>query len=120
MFLDEAMKVSGCISVFRGGGNETKKLLENNPTATFWTSLGRSLEKCARDASKGSATTIVFRVSLMRKPSLLVFPNDPQLQLSETAALDPRVLREGCGAYGHSLYPSASEVIEPAPRKVRR
>lgn len=38
MFLDEAMK-----------------LLENNPTATFWTSLGRSLEKCAKDASKASS-----------------------------------------------------------------
>ncbi|KAG6813690.1 hypothetical protein H0H92_008538 [Tricholoma furcatifolium] len=38
VFLDEAMKV-----------------LENKPSATFWTSLGRSLEKHARDAAKGSA-----------------------------------------------------------------
>ncbi|RPD63802.1 hypothetical protein L227DRAFT_542790 [Lentinus tigrinus ALCF2SS1-6] len=37
VFLDEAMKV-----------------LENRPSTTFWTSLGRSLEKNARDATKGS------------------------------------------------------------------
>ncbi|KAI0365669.1 hypothetical protein BV20DRAFT_1099473, partial [Pilatotrama ljubarskyi] len=37
VFLDEAMKV-----------------LENKPSTTFWASLGRSLEKQARDAAKGS------------------------------------------------------------------
>ncbi|KAG5637228.1 hypothetical protein H0H81_005350 [Sphagnurus paluster] len=37
LFLDEAMKV-----------------LENKPSATFWTSLGRSLEKHARDSAKSS------------------------------------------------------------------
>ncbi|KAI0743887.1 Golgi transport complex subunit 5-domain-containing protein [Daedaleopsis nitida] len=37
VFLDEAMKV-----------------LENRPSTTFWSSLGRSLEKHARDAAKGS------------------------------------------------------------------
>ncbi|RDX50077.1 hypothetical protein OH76DRAFT_1437882 [Lentinus brumalis] len=37
VFLDEAMKV-----------------LENRPSTTFWASLGRSLEKNARDAAKGS------------------------------------------------------------------
>ena len=36
VFLDEAMKV-----------------LENRPSTTFWASLGRSLEKNARDAAKG-------------------------------------------------------------------
>ena len=57
MFLDEAMKVSPLAYwVFESNGNEPKKLLENNPTATFWTSLGRSLEKCAKDASKGNQT----------------------------------------------------------------
>ncbi|KAG2153694.1 Golgi transport complex subunit 5-domain-containing protein [Suillus bovinus] len=30
------------------------KVLENKPSSTFWTSLGRSLEKYARDAAKGS------------------------------------------------------------------
>ncbi|KAG1865830.1 Golgi transport complex subunit 5-domain-containing protein [Suillus subalutaceus] len=29
-------------------------VLENKPSSTFWTSLGRSLEKYARDAAKGS------------------------------------------------------------------
>ncbi|KAH9847195.1 Golgi transport complex subunit 5-domain-containing protein [Lenzites betulinus] len=38
VFLDEAMKV-----------------LENKPSTTFWASLGRSLEKNARDAAKGSS-----------------------------------------------------------------
>ncbi|KAI0769620.1 Golgi transport complex subunit 5-domain-containing protein [Trametes elegans] len=38
VFLDEAMKV-----------------LENRPSTTFWASLGRSLEKQARDAAKGSS-----------------------------------------------------------------
>ncbi|KAI0633283.1 Golgi transport complex subunit 5-domain-containing protein [Trametes polyzona] len=38
VFLDEAMKV-----------------LENKPSTTFWASLGRSLEKHARDAAKGSS-----------------------------------------------------------------
>ncbi|KAH9895023.1 Golgi transport complex subunit 5-domain-containing protein [Cubamyces lactineus] len=37
VFLDEAMKV-----------------LENKPSTTFWAALGRSLEKQARDAAKGS------------------------------------------------------------------
>ncbi|KAI0329225.1 hypothetical protein GY45DRAFT_1325329 [Cubamyces sp. BRFM 1775] len=37
VFLDEAMKV-----------------LENKPSTTFWASLGKSLEKQARDAAKGS------------------------------------------------------------------
>ena len=57
MFLDEAMKVSPLVyQVFERRSNEAKKLLENNPAATFWTSLGRSLEKCAKDASKGNKT----------------------------------------------------------------
>ncbi|KAG0708347.1 Golgi transport complex subunit 5-domain-containing protein [Suillus ampliporus] len=30
------------------------KVLENKPSSTFWTALGRSLEKYARDAAKGS------------------------------------------------------------------
>ncbi|KAG6832503.1 hypothetical protein H0H87_001428 [Tephrocybe sp. NHM501043] len=34
--------------------DEAMKLLENKPSATFWTSLGRSLEKHARDAAKSS------------------------------------------------------------------
>ncbi|GBE81467.1 hypothetical protein SCP_0311960 [Sparassis crispa] len=38
VFLDEAMKV-----------------LENKPSAIFWASLGRSLEKQARDSAKGSS-----------------------------------------------------------------
>ncbi|RPD78344.1 hypothetical protein L226DRAFT_502792 [Lentinus tigrinus ALCF2SS1-7] len=33
---------------------EAMKVLENRPSTTFWTSLGRSLEKNARDAAKGS------------------------------------------------------------------
>ncbi|KAF7321504.1 ACT domain-containing protein [Mycena kentingensis (nom. inval.)] len=35
--------------------DEAMKLLENRPSATFWTALGRSLEKTARDASRSSA-----------------------------------------------------------------
>ncbi|KAF9467272.1 Golgi transport complex subunit 5-domain-containing protein [Collybia nuda] len=35
--------------------DEAMKLLENKPSATFWTSLGRSLEKHARDSAKSSA-----------------------------------------------------------------
>lgn len=55
MFLDEAMKVGPLVyQACESNGNGSKKLLENNPTATFWTSLGRSLEKCAKDASKGN------------------------------------------------------------------
>ncbi|KAH9941012.1 Golgi transport complex subunit 5-domain-containing protein [Amylocystis lapponica] len=34
--------------------DEAMKTLENKPSAIFWASLGRSLEKQARDASKGS------------------------------------------------------------------
>ncbi|GLB37263.1 putative golgi transport complex subunit 5 [Lyophyllum shimeji] len=34
--------------------DEALKLLENKPSATFWTSLGRSLEKHARDSAKSS------------------------------------------------------------------
>ncbi|KNZ78795.1 Conserved oligomeric Golgi complex subunit 5 [Termitomyces sp. J132] len=34
--------------------DEAMKLLENKPSAIFWTSLGRSLEKHARDAAKNS------------------------------------------------------------------
>ncbi|RDB25440.1 Conserved oligomeric Golgi complex subunit 5 [Hypsizygus marmoreus] len=34
--------------------DEAMKLLENKPSATFWTSLGRSLEKHARDSAKSS------------------------------------------------------------------
>ncbi|KAG6862317.1 hypothetical protein C0995_016015 [Termitomyces sp. Mi166 len=34
--------------------DEAMKLLENKPSATFWTSLSRSLEKYARDAAKSS------------------------------------------------------------------
>ncbi|KAH7924634.1 hypothetical protein BV22DRAFT_1090567 [Leucogyrophana mollusca] len=34
--------------------DEAMKLLENKPSSTFWTALGRSLEKYARDAAKGS------------------------------------------------------------------
>ncbi|KAI0823334.1 Golgi transport complex subunit 5-domain-containing protein [Trametes gibbosa] len=41
VFLDEAMKV-----------------LENKPSTTFWASLGRSLEKNARDAAKSSARSV--------------------------------------------------------------
>ncbi|KAG6892735.1 hypothetical protein C0992_012788, partial [Termitomyces sp. T32_za158] len=32
--------------------DEAMKLLEKKPSATFWTSLGLSLEKHARDAAK--------------------------------------------------------------------
>ncbi|KAF9264225.1 hypothetical protein L218DRAFT_1028995 [Marasmius fiardii PR-910] len=35
--------------------DEAMKLLENTPSATFWTSLSRSLEKTARDSARGSA-----------------------------------------------------------------
>ncbi|KAL4267054.1 Conserved oligomeric Golgi complex subunit 5 [Pleurotus pulmonarius] len=35
--------------------DETMKLLENTPSASFWTSLSWSLEKHARDASKNSS-----------------------------------------------------------------
>ncbi|KIY53032.1 hypothetical protein FISHEDRAFT_63466 [Fistulina hepatica ATCC 64428] len=34
--------------------DEAMKLLENKPSVTFWTSLGRALERHARDAAKGS------------------------------------------------------------------
>ncbi|KAF7315340.1 ACT domain-containing protein [Mycena indigotica] len=34
--------------------DEAMKLLENKPSATFWTALGKSLEKTARDAARGS------------------------------------------------------------------
>jgi hypothetical protein len=34
--------------------DDIMKVLENKPSSTFWTSLGRSLEKYARDAAKGS------------------------------------------------------------------
>lgn len=34
--------------------DEAMKLLENKPSTTFWSSLGRSLEKNARDAAKGA------------------------------------------------------------------
>ncbi|KAF8054168.1 Golgi transport complex subunit 5-domain-containing protein [Lyophyllum atratum] len=34
--------------------DEAMKLLDNKPSATFWTSLGRSLEKHARDSAKSS------------------------------------------------------------------
>lgn len=34
--------------------DDAMKALENRPSSTFWTSLGRSLEKYARDAAKGS------------------------------------------------------------------
>ena len=30
--------------------------LENKPSSIFWTSLGRSLEKCARDTAKSKAS----------------------------------------------------------------
>ncbi|KAG2079304.1 hypothetical protein BDR04DRAFT_1086528 [Suillus decipiens] len=33
---------------------DVMKVLENKPSSTFWSSLGRSLEKYARDAAKGS------------------------------------------------------------------
>ncbi|KAG1810818.1 Golgi transport complex subunit 5-domain-containing protein [Suillus variegatus] len=33
---------------------DVMKVLENKPTSTFWTSVGRSLEKYVRDAAKGS------------------------------------------------------------------
>ena len=36
--------------------DEAMKLLENKPSTTFWSSLGRSLEKNARDAAKGAHT----------------------------------------------------------------
>ncbi|KAG7090850.1 hypothetical protein E1B28_009932 [Marasmius oreades] len=35
--------------------DEAMKLLENTPSATFWTSLSRSLEKTTRDSARGSA-----------------------------------------------------------------
>lgn len=55
MFLDEAMKVRPLVYYEpESNGNRAEQLLENNPTTTFWTSLGRSLEKCAKDASKGN------------------------------------------------------------------
>ncbi|KAG1731465.1 Golgi transport complex subunit 5-domain-containing protein [Suillus paluster] len=34
--------------------DDVMKVLENKPSSIFWTSLGRSLEKYARDAAKGS------------------------------------------------------------------
>ncbi|KAJ7497111.1 Golgi transport complex subunit 5-domain-containing protein [Mycena latifolia] len=34
--------------------DEAMKLLENKPSATFWTSLGKSLEKHTRDSARGS------------------------------------------------------------------
>ncbi|KAG2028524.1 hypothetical protein BDR03DRAFT_1019686 [Suillus americanus] len=34
--------------------DDVMKVLENQPSSAFWTSLGRSLEKYARDAAKGS------------------------------------------------------------------
>ncbi|THV06795.1 hypothetical protein K435DRAFT_711109 [Dendrothele bispora CBS 962.96] len=34
--------------------DEAMTLLENKPSAAFWTSLSRSLEKCTRDSSKSS------------------------------------------------------------------
>jgi conserved oligomeric Golgi complex subunit 5 len=39
--------------------DEAMNLLENRPSSTFWTALSQSLEKYARDASKGTARAIV-------------------------------------------------------------
>lgn len=36
------------------------QVLENKPTATFWTSLGSSLEKYVKDASKGNTAASFF------------------------------------------------------------
>ena len=68
MFLDEAMKVSLLVcQACESDGNASTKLLENNPTATFWTALGRSLEKCAKDASKGNSACRHLRNALPPK-----------------------------------------------------
>jgi len=55
-----------------------------------------------------------------KKCSLLVFADDPGFQLSKAAAPDPRVLREGRSPYGHSVYPSPSEVIASVLQKIQR
>ncbi|KAI0036874.1 Golgi transport complex subunit 5-domain-containing protein [Vararia minispora EC-137] len=57
LFLDEAMKV-----------------LENKPSTTFWTALGRSLEKQCRDAAKNS--TFIQQTLSAGYPRLLRLFND--------------------------------------------
>ncbi len=55
VFLDEAMKVSWFAKIY-GGLLHLKlylKVLENNPSTTFWMSLSRSLQKHFQDSSKG-------------------------------------------------------------------
>ncbi len=61
VFLDETMKVVLRHSPFRA--HLTKyQLLENTPSVSFWTSLSRSLEKHARDASKSKCVGKLVRI----------------------------------------------------------
>lgn len=39
------------------------KVLESKPSSTFWASLGRSLDKYARDAAKGVSESLVPHAS---------------------------------------------------------
>lgn len=56
VFLDEAMKVGHVLEHVAHSFLTIlcPQVLENRPSTTFWASLGRSLEKNARDAAKGA------------------------------------------------------------------
>lgn len=55
LFLDEAMKVSLQMAHYVSTAEHAVcQVLENKPSAIFWTALGRSLEKQTRDAAKSS------------------------------------------------------------------
>ncbi|KAG2055186.1 hypothetical protein BDR06DRAFT_1020429 [Suillus hirtellus] len=52
--LEKALKLKKDPVTQRSFIADVMKVLENKPTSTFWTSVGRSLEKYVRDAAKGS------------------------------------------------------------------
>lgn len=52
--LEKVLKLKKDSTTQRSFLDDVMKVLENKPSSTFWSSLGRSLEKYARDAAKGS------------------------------------------------------------------
>lgn len=96
VFLDEAMKVCICRHYKLRFDWVLPQLLENKPSATFWTSLGRALEKYTRDSVR--SLSLSFNLACVAYPITRVSSRfhlsaaDAQHGISQAVTTFPRVL----------------------------
>ncbi len=86
------------------------QVLENKPSTTFWASLGRSLEKHARDAAKGMSGDTCSYSSPHSSIRVELPSTNSQHGISEVAPPVPFVFHQDRRAHGYGVHSDSAEV----------